>query len=412
MSTSYTVPSLGQVTIEDIIVQYDGPRLFSVIAENGGRFVALLVDQDAYRSVYWYSAASEDRYRSLLRGELDVRSLFSAPETGVVLEAVTTVGEEDAAARWDLIPPERLEGDRFPLEGYKLRPAPREAVVAERGTILAAAAAMRRMVARISFGFERHEAPTGVVSLALSRLQDTIDAIGQYVLERPTERGIIPDRVTSKTGLSFIATYAGSFGVELAAEEQSDLFGESTVSRCFLKLLELLKMGDDTESLREAFSQLKGRTAKRYRSLLQSLSEAETDVAFDVAEPGPNPPSSVVLREADIAKMISALYLADREQTEFEEFDADLVGYNRRTRSFEILDILKQRKYSGKVTGPAVEAAKRAKIGDIYSVKIATTTEFVPAIETEVTKYELFDMQPTGKRARVDGDSTDQSGQR
>jgi hypothetical protein len=118
MNDFFVIPRLGLVKVEDRLVDHDGPLLFTIRTDNGGRFIALLTCEEDGHSIYWFSAISDGRYRELLRGEMDLRSAFADSD---VLE----VWREDRTGRYlepVWLAREKLPQDTLPEIGYRLKP--------------------------------------------------------------------------------------------------------------------------------------------------------------------------------------------------------------------------------------------------------------------------------------------------
>jgi hypothetical protein len=391
----YDLPLVGQVELEHCLVEYDGPRLFTVKAANGGRYLGYWAVERDRDSVYWYSAISDERYERLLKGEIGIRSVFAEPESGYILQVVW----DDARQQYrggQIVPSNELDRDALPEADFRLADEVGANILFPGviGTSNFLALQLRRLVLRLRFAFEQHEheAPAALVGSAMTSLQETLDAIGQALSGQPTERGPINDAITSKTALNIRNVFPGSFGIELAADESSDLFGDSLAGRSLETLMQLLESEDDTERLRAQLLELHGRTARRYRGFIQALAEAGTDVAIDSGVPKAQGSRSLLLRRDRIPSIVDALYYADPQAPRLLEFVAELIGYNKRTRSFELQNIVENKRYTGKVTGIAVEMAKRAVIGDEYRVRIAETSDYEPVLEKEIIKYELVSM--------------------
>ena len=403
MSEPYSLPYFGSVEIEHRLIEYDGPRLFTVRAESGARLLAFWAKQQPQESIYWYSNISDLRYQKLLNGVIDLREMLLQPEGNYVLEAHWSENaQEYTDAGFKL--PQDLDQAALPESGLKLPPlAGASASINTIGTSNFLALQLNRFVARLAFDFGRddHEAPAANIGSTVSALQDVLDAFGEALTGQPRERGIIAEKVTSKTALAFRTVFASSFGIELAAEEASDLFGRSLASDTFDSLIDLLQAGSDAVQLRSLFGKLRGRSAKRYRTLMQNFADAEADIKFDIGRPSKDGARHLVLERTAIPAIVAALYIADTEETLTEEFDAELVGHNKRTRSFEVRRLIDDKKYTGKVTGLAVNAARNAEISHIYQVRIAATREFDPMIQRDIEKYELFELgdAPNAKMA-------------
>ncbi|WP_017325924.1 DUF6575 domain-containing protein [Synechococcus sp. PCC 7336] len=103
--------SLGKLRIVEILDWYDGPRLF--IAENatGNRYVAFWADEQEDETLWLYSSVSESRIAHLVSGKLDLRSIYTEPEDGVIFLIRLT---NQAQSSVEVLTPNELARDLLP----------------------------------------------------------------------------------------------------------------------------------------------------------------------------------------------------------------------------------------------------------------------------------------------------------
>lgn len=65
---------LGDLTIEETFVYYDGPRLFVAATPLGIRYLALFVDEDETSETYLYTLVTDQRLAMVRSGELGLRN--------------------------------------------------------------------------------------------------------------------------------------------------------------------------------------------------------------------------------------------------------------------------------------------------------------------------------------------------
>src|SRR5687768_13652466 len=85
---------LGTITVDEVYIRVDVPRLFSVRNEAGQRFLAVFVHEDEESDVYLYAPVSADRLSAVRSGAIPLHVAFASPQDGHVY-AVTTPFEGD-----------------------------------------------------------------------------------------------------------------------------------------------------------------------------------------------------------------------------------------------------------------------------------------------------------------------------
>ena len=360
---NYSIRFLGSIRLEHVLIEYDGPQLFTVRSSNGGRFLGFWAADNGSEAILWYCAVSTNRYRELLKGSLDLRAAFLEPEQDAILEAHwnhETACYEEAA--W--VTPRDLDQNVLPEPGFRLEIEAGEQLLPI-GVFASAnfiALQENRAVARIIFDRDDGRAPASTVARTLNSLQDVLDSIGNAQSPDAKSSGPIPNKVTDRTQLYAVPFFAGSLGIELVAGDSGDLFTSSLAETSLNGLLELIDAGSDHDKLREQFTRLTVRTARRYRKFMDSLAEAGTNVELEVGAPRPSAERHVMLLRSRIVEIIEALYLTDTAKPDIIEFPAELIMHNKRTRAFEVRRLSDQQLFKGKVTGAALDAAGHASL--------------------------------------------------
>lgn len=88
---------LGVLSIQDVFVEYDGPKLFTCINEWGQLYLAIFVDEDDSSETYVYAPQSAGRMRDLAAGRISLRDATvkpSGPHVWIVRRLLEATGAE------------------------------------------------------------------------------------------------------------------------------------------------------------------------------------------------------------------------------------------------------------------------------------------------------------------------------
>lgn len=389
---AFTLPYLGEVRLEHRLIDYDGPFLFTVRSSNGGRYLGFSAAAEQDRSTYWYSAISDKRYRRLLRSEIGPRVIFADPEQGYVLEVeLRGDGSEESVYKR----PDTLDQDALPTPDFVLDidvGAKIPASVTSSANFVAIQ--LQRLVARIIFEREDHSAPATSVASTIRHLQGVIDSLAYSKTKKgqATDSGPVPNEITEKTSLLLVPVFAGSLGIELVAETPSDWFG-SIVEDSFNDLMGLLEAGSDQQKLKPLFSRYTSRTVNHYRKLIDSWAALGSGVAVETGSPKPEGERLVQMSKSDITRVVESLYLSSEREPRVETYLAELVGFNKRVKSFELRRISDDARVKGRVSGAVLSAATVASIGHLYNAKTVTVVEYDDLAETSKRQVELVELE-------------------
>ncbi len=110
--------SLGRLSLVEVYVDYDGPKLFSTVSESGNYFIAVATDEDDSVTRWLYAPVSRKMLERVRAGELDVAEPFQRPPDGYLFRVVTPHGrgvDTAESVRRLHVPEEDLPRKGFPL---------------------------------------------------------------------------------------------------------------------------------------------------------------------------------------------------------------------------------------------------------------------------------------------------------
>ena len=256
---------------------------------------------------------------------------------------------------------------------------------------------IRQEIISLALNFDgeyRTEAPANALSEILGSLQDTIDAVGESHTEGSNVRGPIPGNVLSDMQTSVTRIGPGSFKLELASTQLTDMFGESKCGDAMQELVNLLKIGSNADELREHLIRLKSRVANRYISLLESLSGVvrETKIVWASPKEGRGDsaylPATLARETIDIIKQFENL-----SESEYD-VEGTLIGVFTDKKTFGIEAQDGTPPYKGKILDEAFNTASRATISERYIATIREVISIQPVTEEVKTDYYLVKLEP------------------
>ncbi|MCY7277156.1 MAG: hypothetical protein LH702_26370 [Phormidesmis sp. CAN_BIN44] len=392
---------LGNLEMIEVYEFYDKPCLFSCRNVAGHLFLALWVDESAYADSWLYVPTSLNRFKQIVAGNMELRRAFLTAEDGFVFEVTIPCNQNDHDhTEVTRIKCETLEEGKLPLAGEFLESGTQvlASIITNKQDAKRSAIQFTREILDLAFSFSNTEAMQASAAPLGSLLQATqylIDALGQFKAGQPTMKGNIPERILRQTELLVAGTFAGSFGVEFISVEEPDFWGDSLAGDAIESFLELIKIGKDAETLRKYLLTIQPRAASRYRVFLEKLinSKAKLRAEWGSLKLDRGGSCELLLIDAKIA--LEIVTQIEEEKPKQYEIDGELVGVNKRTKSFEILETKSNRKYSGRILDLALSVAETATLSEIYTSTIREIIEVTPATGEEKTKYQLVGLKPT-----------------
>lgn len=348
---------LGLLSVDEVYLDYEGPRFFAALSKSGRRYLALHVEEGDNFERYLYLPLSDERFKMVRSGGLRVRLAFQEPEDGSLF--IITSDYSSNRNSIEAVSPEELSDALLPEDEIVLsvptetRPAfePNELgreSTRERRTFIA-------FEIQPNSGF-RTEIPLRSLSRISGALQDTVDALAQEVAGRATPRGMIPQEILRDSELVFRESRAASFVMVAASASQAGheerLMESQLLQRSCEGLVALLGEGESPERLRGLIGNYGVRVRAKYRALLEALLDEGTGAsAFVSTEFGQQ--FSASLKRDEVKVSLGLLREIGTEVVRERLERVNIVGVNLRTGSFELYDSLSHKKYSGRMESDA-----------------------------------------------------------
>ncbi len=382
---------MGNLRLDEVFVWYDGPRLFTCSSEAGQQYLAVFADEDDESEVYLYAPVSPFRIRAVRSGQLPLRAAFERPEDGhlyVVRQSLTT-----ADLSWDRLRAEQIDPEWFPAQDARVERPTETQPHFEPGALAQQARSGGRSLAALELDSDRTrtEFPLRSLGAVMQLLQETVDAFGQVVRDKKTNRGAIQPDILEQSSIDFIGVRAASFVLVVAPTVAGQLFESSLVAESLSRLMEVVAAGESEDSLLPALEGLHTRALSKYRGFLEELFDVESGVRIFIATPVEDL-RSVSLSRSGVELSLRTVRDVLPGETKRLEVYGVLIAVNTRTHTFELRDDESDRRYSGK----AIETARFQLLGlttnNTYHAVLIEEHEIQPVTGEVQYKYRLIEI--------------------
>ncbi len=388
---------LGKLSLIEVFEHYDFPRIFSCRNQANQVYVAVSIFDDMTKCQWLYVAVSPRRYQSLLNSGMSLRTALTRPEDGLLFFVETY---PDHRSEVSLMPPEQVSKEILPDPAYYLT----SKTILE-DTFEIDVSRLAKSTRRESFNYHiypddklKHEIPARKIGAIFSTSQELIDALGQSALGVPTVRGAIPAEILAKTLVNVCHVFRGSFGVQFQASNYSDIFDKGLVSDALFEFTNLLQAGDSEENLSNKLHQLKGRVASKYRRLLKELNDIDSGLTLDWGTVGSELGGTFELTRDQVARAYAIVDRIDTEMAEEKIVHGRLIGYNSRTKRYELLSSDDKKSYSGKVSEEAVISVSHPAINDFYFATLRMLIETQSSSGDELIRWVMVGLSESNGR--------------
>lgn len=374
---------LGTLDLEEVFLDYEGPKLFSARNATGQRYFVVAVDEDDHHLIYVYVAISAERYLAVRSGLLTLRAVLTEPEGDMFV-----VRSNYSAQTHDVqtIAPERLPDAWLPDTDALLRVPTHTQTVFDPQKLTERAGIEQRSLVALRLerpDLVRTEYPLSDLKDLLRDVQETVYAIAAEIEGRPTAAGMIPARITQESELSLVDLQAASFVVVLAPTLGGQMVEYSLAGAASDQLVSLIASAEDDDTLRASVSRLHERAFSKFRGLLADIADTTTRVNVYLAKPnGDLRETTMSAQQANRGLAIMSEVSTDEEFVNIER--AILIGANVRTRAFELRDEATDEKYAGKVAKDALPQIEGLQIGEPlrYTARVAVVKAY-PSTQSE-----------------------------
>lgn len=393
-------PSGGPLRIHAVLLEYDGPQLFTARNPGGSLFLVLHGPPLDAGDLWLFVRTTHHRVKQVLAGDITLRAAMTTYAYGDV--AVATAFDDT----WDFyfIPSTQVPHEYLPDADAKLKQASQAiqdynsllphydedifdiplrtyqdmwefdqetvSFLKEHITPLFVVAKRRqRLVADIVLADNdhKHDIPLPDLSKILLSLQKTVDCLGAPELDSDWK----PSKVSrQETRLSAIAAFPSSFGLRIEASEGA-LADQSAGALAFRRLIDLLMSAKNMDSLRDVLKFHGKATKLQFGKFVESLAASGQAVRIS---------ASTGLSENTETAMISndSLTLVSQKIKEINETDVEevyarghLKAVSMRTKFFLIEN--DDESYSGRISDELLPKISGMRIDEVYDATIFRT---------------------------------------
>lgn len=387
---------LGVLKMERTIEHYDFPRIFVCRNTTQQRYLVLSTYDDEERCEWLYLPISEIRLNIVLTGNWPLRRAFVEAEGGFLFISKTF---PNAVPEVLWVFPEQVEEDDLPASDYYLDEAPFEAEAAIVDAQEVASAARRETFNYRIFPDDhtKHEIAARKLGGILTTTQELLDSLGQAVDGNPTLRGPLPIELLEKTKVQVAHVFRSSFGVQFRAGQHNDLLNDSKLSDALSEFCNLLQAVDSEDLLSNKLHVLKGRVASKYRRLLKELSDINSGIVLEWGSVHANRGGRFALSREEVSNAYKIVDRIEILQAEEITVVGQLIGYNSRTRRYEIRAIDGNLHYSGKAA-PDAEMPALPPIDEFYVARLRTLIETQSTSGDELIRWVLVGLVEKSKK--------------
>lgn len=387
---------LGELRLGRVLAYYDFPRLFVCQSATGQNYVAVSTFDDDEEFHWLYLPVSSLRLDSVMRGGISLRESFQAPEGGYLVRVVSYEGERRPEVSYVL--PEQVPEDDLPSVDYSIALDSPQSTMDTSLSPQQVASATRRE----TFDYRiypdqpsQHEVPARKLGGILTSTQELIDALGQASQGDPTVRGPLAADLLQKTRVNVSHSFSGSFGVQFRSAQFSDLLGNSVLAAAVRELANLLLAQDSEDLLSNKLHLLRGRVASKYRRLLKELADIDSGIDLDWGSVEPSGGGRFHLTAAQVRSAYAIVDRIDIAMAEEITVTGKLVGFNSRTKRYEILSGDDGRTYAGRLADDARLEVANPAIGQFYEADIRMLVETQSSSGDELIRWVLVRLGPS-----------------
>lgn len=420
-------PSGGQIALEHVLLEYDGPQLIVARNRGGSKFLGLHTSSAESSDQWLYVRISAARLRELRGGLIPIRQPYAHPEYGeIALHAFQERGDRSVEERVQWLNANEIPDALLPAPDAFLEkdfdeaqlmvaasaaPEPVQRILHRASAPLwefdqnvidilkslrtpphIAARFSRRSVIDLAFAIDkgRVDFPVRSLSAVLGVTQSLVDALGVDTSEAGA-RGPLPGKVTGVTSLDAVATFPSSFGLRLETNV-GDLAGETHAEVALRKLLYLLEAASTQEEIEAALRSISRRAQNHFKAFFKAVASGKADFKIEAATPAQESTQRVYFTGQQVRSV--ARYLEREVPADVQEFTfhGRLLGVSLKTKFF----LLKSHdgvEISGKIAPECLSKIDEKKINVEHVAKVLDRTEVNEATGEETHKYTLIDIE-------------------
>lgn len=405
--------TLGRLDIDEVFIDYDGPRLFSCVSTTGQSYLAGWAEEALDHDLWLYVPVSRHRLTAIKTGSLTLLDAYLHAE-GLVY-VVRLDSDEEVQDRLELYSPDQLEDNWLPDPNFRLnievQTHPAAVSIFDLQRRAAGEGRTRIRIEISDRSVMRTESATRRVASTLNAAQNVLDNFGLVELDvEPAQDGRFTKLVQARMDTNVVELAAASFVIELGSRDTEDLLGDSPIARVSERLIGLFSPQLGTDELWSELADLKPRAAKSFRSFVNVLASYGSDIALAAASS-----SRGAVEHRLSADQVSNLrvILQAIVPDEIRTIRGRMMlfsGDNER-RTFGLRDPFDGTAYEGRVGERAVAAVEHAVLGNLYDVVISEYAQLDKGVGELRVRHVLDQLLPAADDSIVATIvSTDQEG--
>lgn len=393
--------------VRDVLIDYDGPVLFSIESLRLGSIWLLLdIDETPDSTTYLASEVGPTAYQAVALGHRDLRDAFSGELSSIATQALIKFSSLNGWSALDFPLASEPSDDMLPQSGARIRAdiaSTKEYDSLRLVEITESSNRSHTALEIFTVGPDSGEIEAPLLAQTLGNFQNTVWAIASEVSgtsHQKPQRALSPAQAKHETTWMYKESLAASFVAVLAAptaESEGVLLRRDweLLDKSTKTVVELIQAA--SRNANEALEQLSAhtkRTRREFRKLVKTVATIEGGIGIDQAIPG-RPLSRAHLTREE-AMLVEALMDAKKAPTELPPFEASLVGMNVVSKRFElrphvpIPELEDAKKISGEL---AAETADEL-LQELPKIPVGLDTRYSVTIRVALDDYSLTDESP------------------
>lgn len=392
---------LGELTLEETFVDFDGPRVFACKSTTDQLYIAGWAEERPVDDLWLYLPLSSQRFASVRSGGVPLREAFEMPEGLIYLVTLSRSSENNDTA--EPISVSALRDAWLPEPDFRLNLQTHTLPSAlSEEDWLRSALQERRGHLRLMVkwpGLTRSEAPTKKVGELLIATQSLVDNIGLAQLSPdPPKAGRIPLDIAELTATDLVGLSAASFVLDVASTNFDDLFDQSAFAEISSTIVALLDTSLEREALIGKLTELRPRGAKSFRNFVRELASTGADVTVATASASAGYAARVLssARLETLSSILTNLVPDDifeiRGRLRLYRADMD-------RKQFGVLDPLTDEHYEGRIAQRALAQVDHAMVNEVYDVVVSEFSTFDEAVGERKPVFVLDQLAPIDESA-------------
>ncbi len=350
---------LGELTVQDIFVYFDGPRLFVAANAAGQRYLVNCIDAEDTSDTWLAVAVSDRRLFALKDGAFEIRNAFNKPELGRVYELVVDKRSGDLI-RVITRNPNELPDEELPEPGVLI--AFETAAEGQVNAALLARQLNSSVVLLRLFSNSQAEAPAKSVGDILSSFEQYISTKLDRALNAAT--GLI-EAAQRPFQVNIVGTFAGSFGIEIAVRGS-----DARIASTLKNAIEELNSADELDGFRERMLEVADDEAEAMRRFMSKIADAGSDLTLETASQNDSEPHFAKVPLPRVRAAVKTLKREPKVGTQTRKLVGELIGLNLRTRKFELKDVETGEQIIGSMAAPIFTELEKAQLPSRYRVAL------------------------------------------